>query len=60
MRGLVKKIIGWILIFFGLIIALTPFTPGSVLLLIGANMAFGDWKPWLELKNKVKNFFQKK
>ena len=43
----------------GLVIALTPFTPGSVLLVIGIDMVFGDWPKWLELKRKAKDFFWK-
>lgn len=35
-----KKLLGWFLIVLGLVIALTPFTPGSILLLIGADMVF--------------------
>ena len=54
-----KKIIGWILIILGLIIVITPFTPGSILLVIGADMVFGDWSEWVKLKQKIKEFFWK-
>ena len=54
-----KKIIGWILIIIGLVILLTPFTPGSILFLVGAEMVFGDWPKYKKLKQKVKEFFWK-
>lgn len=54
-----KKLLGWILIVIGLVILLTPFTPGSVLLLIGAEMVFGDWPEWQKFKQKAKDFFWK-
>ncbi|OGN01120.1 MAG: hypothetical protein A3B91_02705 [Candidatus Yanofskybacteria bacterium RIFCSPHIGHO2_02_FULL_41_29] len=54
-----KKIIGWFFIVLGLIILLTPFTPGSILLIIGADMVFGDRPEWIRLKQKVKEFFWK-
>lgn len=59
MTGYKKKILGWILIVIGLVILLTPFTPGSILLLIGAEMVFGDWPEWKNLKQKAKDFFWK-
>ena len=59
MTGYKKKIVGWILIVIGLVILLTPFTPGSILLLIGADMVFGDWPEWKNFKQKVKEFFWK-
>jgi len=43
----------------GLVILLTPFTPGSVLLIIGADMVFGDNPEWKKLKEKFKEFFWK-
>jgi len=52
-----KKTLGWILIVLGLAIALTPFTPGSILLVIGADMVFGDVPRWVRLKEKIKSFF---
>jgi len=57
--SLSKKILGWFLIILGLVIALTPFTPGSILLVIGMDMVFGDWPEWKNLKTKVKEFFWK-
>ncbi|MDO8496714.1 MAG: hypothetical protein Q7S43_04685 [bacterium] len=54
-----KKIVGWLLIILGLVIVLTPFTPGSILLLIGADMVFGDWPEWKRLKEKAKERFWK-
>jgi hypothetical protein len=54
-----KKLLGWVFIVLGLVIALTPFTPGSILLLIGADMAFGDYPRWIKFKKKVKEFFWK-
>lgn len=48
-----KKILGWILIVLGLIIVLTPFTPGSLLLLVGIDMIFGDkWQWWKKQKER--------
>lgn len=54
-----KKLFGWIFIALGLLIVLTPFTPGSVLLIIGADMVFGDTPRWRELKQRAKEFFWK-
>jgi len=54
-----KKIVGWVFIILGLVIALTPFTPGSILLLVGMEMVFGDWPEWQKFKKKVKGFFWK-
>ena len=54
-----KKLLGWGIIFLGLAIALTPLTPGSVLLLVGAEMVFGDWPEWKRLKDKIRNRFWK-
>lgn len=54
-----KKLLGWVLIAVGLVIALTPFTPGSILLVIGADMVFGDWPEWQKLKQKIKEKFWK-
>lgn len=54
-----KKFLGWVFIIVGLVILLTPFTPGSVLLIIGADMVFGDTPRWRELKQRAKEFFWK-
>lgn len=47
-----KKGLGWVFIFLGIIIALTPFTPGSILLLIGLDMVFGDKWLWWKIKRE--------
>jgi len=52
-----NKIIGWIFIILGLAIALTPFTPGSVLLIVGMEMVFGDAPQWKKFKAKMKKLF---
>ena len=50
-----KKFWGVVFIILGLIILLTPFTPGSVLILIGADMLFGRRvKWWNDLKKRIK------
>lgn len=54
-----KKIIGWLLIVIGLAILVTPFTPGSILLLIGLNIVFGDDPRYKNLKERVYNFLAK-
>jgi hypothetical protein len=57
-RKVKKKFWGTIFVILGLIILLTPFTPGSVLLLIGADMLFGHRvKWWNNLKKKLKKHF---
>lgn len=55
-----KKIFGGVLMAVGLAILLTPFTPGSILLPVGANMFFHDWPEWQKLKEKIKGKFFKK
>ena len=54
-----KRFFGWLFIVLGLVIVLTPFTPGSVLLLIGVEMVFGDHPEWKRLKQRAKEFFWK-
>jgi len=54
-----KKLLGWVFIIVGLVILLTPLTPGSVLLIIGADMVFGDNPEWKRLKEKAKELFWK-
>jgi len=54
-----KKLLGWIFIVLGLAIALTPFTPGSILMIIGADMVFGNHPEWQRLKQKAKEYFWK-
>jgi len=49
-----KKLLGIFFIIVGLLIAITPFTPGSVLLIVGLDMVFGDRWPWLKrINNQV-------
>jgi hypothetical protein len=52
-----KKIIGVFFIVVGFLILITPFTPGSVLLLVGLNMVFGDSLPWLNKINVKLEYF---
>ena len=52
-----NKILGWLLIILGIAIVLTPFTPGSILLVIGADMVFSDYPEWIKFKKKVKKLF---
>jgi hypothetical protein len=54
-----KKILGWIFIGIGVVILLTPFTPGSILLLIGMDMVFSDWRKWQQFKEKIKGYIKK-
>lgn len=61
MKTLTKKIVGGILFLLGVIILLTPFTPGSILLLIGVDMLFGDkWPWWNKTKKKILLLFNKR
>ena len=54
-----KKIIGLLLFFIGVVILLTPFTPGSFLLLVGLQMIYGkELRWWLDIKNRLINFFK--
>ncbi|MDP4001723.1 MAG: hypothetical protein Q8P69_01610, partial [bacterium] len=46
-----KKLLGVFFIVVGFIILITPFTPGSILLIIGLDMVFGDRWPWLRKIN---------
>ncbi|MDO8669156.1 MAG: hypothetical protein Q7K65_02595 [Candidatus Buchananbacteria bacterium] len=49
-----RRFWGIIFIVLGLVILLTPFTPGSILLLIGLDMLFGDkWPWWNKTKERV-------
>jgi hypothetical protein len=60
MKTLTKKIAGVIFAILGLVILLTPFTPGSILLLIGLDMLFGHkWPWWNRTKLKIMRFFRK-
>ena len=59
MKELNKKIGGWALIVIGLVILLTPFTPGSILLVIGLDLVFGDrWPRWSRTKTRLFKFFK--
>lgn len=54
-----KKIIGLLLFFIGVVILLTPFTPGSFLLLVGLQMIYGkELRWWLDIKNRLINLFK--
>ncbi len=56
-----KKIIGILLFLLGVVIVFTPFTPGSILLLIGFDMMIGDaWPWWVRTKQKIKTFLKRK
>ena len=56
-----KKFLGVVFVILGLIILFTPFTPGSILLLIGADMLFGHRvKWWNGFKKRLKRFFNEK
>lgn len=60
MNGRLKKLVGVLLISLGLFILVTPFTPGSILLIIGMDLVFGDnFKKWSQIRNKVLGFFSK-
>lgn len=55
-----KKVWGITLILVGLVILLTPFTPGAILLLIGIDIIFGDkWLWWSRKKEKVIRFLNR-
>jgi len=55
-----RKLWGMVFIILGLIILLTPFTPGSVLLLIGLDMLFGDkWLWWNQTKKRILVFLKR-
>jgi hypothetical protein len=52
-----KKVLGWIFIVLGFLILITPFTPGSVLLLIGLHMVYGEkyrLMGWKDIKNYLR------
>ncbi|PIR41675.1 MAG: hypothetical protein COV30_02430 [Candidatus Yanofskybacteria bacterium CG10_big_fil_rev_8_21_14_0_10_37_15] len=49
-----KKIFGIFFIIVGFLVLITPFTPGSVLLIIGTDMIFGDrWLWWKKTKKRL-------
>jgi len=54
---IMKKILGLLLVIAGILIILTPFTPGSILLIIGLEMLLGHKiKWWTEMRKKIKEF----
>jgi hypothetical protein len=63
MKPILKKTIGVILIVWGLVALVTPFTPGSWLALIGLEMVgFGfllENRLGRTIKNRYKNSFEK-
>ncbi len=55
-----KKLFGISFIIIGLLILITPFTPGSILLVIGIEMVFGDrWPWWKKIKNDLYKLWEK-
>lgn len=60
MSSIAKKTWGIVLILIGLVILLTPFTPGAILLLIGIDIVFGDkWLWWRRKKERVIRFLNR-
>ena len=56
-----KKSLGIALILIGLVILLTPFTPGEILLLVGIDIVFGDkWLWWKRAKARILKFLNAK
>ncbi|OGN01219.1 MAG: hypothetical protein A3I26_02110 [Candidatus Yanofskybacteria bacterium RIFCSPLOWO2_02_FULL_43_10] len=54
-----KKPLGIFFIVVGLLILITPFTPGSILLIIGIDMVFGNrWPWWKKTKNDLRKFWR--
>ena len=59
-RLVTKKIVGAVLLVLGLVILLTPFTPGSILILVGLDMLAGHkWPWWNKTKKKILLLFKK-
>lgn len=59
MNKATKKSLGVFFILIGLIILLTPFTPGSIILLVGMDLVFGDeWPWWNRTKAKILGYFK--
>ena len=49
-----RKIWGLFLVVVGIFILLTPFTPGSILLVIGLDILFGNKiKWWVKIKRRI-------
>jgi len=56
-----RKILGILLVIVGTLILLTPFTPGSILLVIGLDILFGnkvEW--WTKIKKKIYTYIKKR
>ncbi|MEK7138263.1 MAG: hypothetical protein AAB787_02015 [Patescibacteria group bacterium] len=55
-----KKLLGVLFIVIGFFILITPFTPGSILLIVGIDMVFGDrWPWWNRTKISLYKFWKK-
>lgn len=49
-----RKLLGLFLVLVGTFILLTPFTPGSILLVIGLDLLFGNKvKWWVKIKKRI-------
>lgn len=56
-----KKAWGLFLVVVGTLILLTPFTPGSILLIIGLDILFGHKvKWWLKFKKKFYSYIKRR
>ncbi len=54
-----RKILGVFLVIVGTVILLTPFTPGSILLVIGLDILLGHRvKWWIKTKKKIFNYIK--
>ena len=54
-----KKILGLIFLIVGILILITPFTPGSVILIIGLEMLLGHKiKWWTDFKKKTYSYIK--
>jgi hypothetical protein len=59
MNNYIKKVIGVVLIFLGLIFLLTPFTPGSWIIFIGLELLGLRFLIWDKIWDKLKQKFRK-
>ena len=56
-----RKILGIFLVIAGTLILLTPFTPGSILLVIGLDILLGHKvKWWIKIKKKIFTYIKLK
>ena len=56
-----RKIFGFFLVIVGTLILLTPFTPGSILLVIGLDILLGHKvKWWTKIKKKIFTYIKLK